>query len=790
MEMGVETGQFVLTHSRARARAPSSCALCSGRDRGVAMAKKQRNIIKRCPTPLHMSTRPDASLISCSAMAAALFFVVACGETGPSAPLPAASVTDITGVAHTGVAGQALNERIVVRVADASGNALSNIAVTFAVTSGGGSVNPSSATTDDAGEAQTRWTLGRTAGSNVLTATAGGTSVQITATATAGRAATVAISGGDNQTATAGTALPLNPSVVVRDANNNPVEGAVVVFSAIVGGGQVSDPLGRTNAQGIASVAQWILGTTAGTQRLAAQVTEVGVSGNPVTFTATARAGTATSLVAASATTQSAPAGTFVANPPSVRAVDAHGNGVANVRVTFAITGGGGQLTGATPNTSSDGTATVGSWRLGSSAGANTLTASVAGLAAVTFVATATAGTPTVMQIAAGDAQSAPIGRPVPIAPTVVVRDAAGNGVAGVSVTFTVGLGGGIVIGANQTTDATGAASVGAWFMGVAGTNTLIASSSALSSVTFTATATSGPPVSMQAVSLVSQGGVAGAIATSAPSVVVRDALGNAAAGVVVTFNVTAGGGSLVGAIDTTGTNGIASVTSWLLGPTPGVNTVVASAAGLPSVTFTATSVGPATQALAFAGNNQAAVQGTAVPVRPAARVVDALGNGVPGITVTFSVTSGGGSITGASPVTDVNGLATVGSWTLGSGASNTLSALANASGLSGNPVTFTALAATQITVTSSPSSAASGANFNVVVQLRTAGGTATPLSGLPLTINIQSGSGTLGGTTTVSTAAGGDATFTIRITGSGAHTLRITGAGVGNVVTGTVTIS
>jgi len=754
------------------------------------MAKTQRNNIKRRPMPLHMSTRPDASLIGCSAMAAALFLVVACGETGPSAPLPAASVTDITGVSHTGVAGQALNERIVVRVADASGNALSNIAVTFAVTSGGGSVNPSTATTDDAGEAQTRWTLGRTAGSNVLTATAGGTSVQITATATAGRAATIAISGGDNQTATAGTALPVNPSVVVRDANNNPVEGAVVVFSPIVGGGQVSDPLGRTNAQGIASVAQWILGTTTGTQRLAAQVTEVGVSGNPVTFTATARAGTATSLVAASATTQSAPAATFVANPPSVKVVDAHGNGVANVRVTFAITGGGGQLTGATPNTGADGIATVGSWRLGSSAGANTLAASVAGLAAVTFVATATAGTPTVMQIAAGDAQSAPIGRPVPIAPTVVVRDAAGNGVAGVSVTFAVGVGGGIVIGANQTTDATGAASVGAWFMGVAGTNTLIASSSGLSSVTFTATATAGAPVSMQAVSLVSQGGVAGAIATSAPSVVVRDALGNPAAGVVVTFNVTAGGGSLVGAVDTTGINGIASVVSWTLGPTPGVNTVVASAVGLPSVTFTATSVGPATQAQAFAGNNQAAVQGTAVPVRPAARVMDALGNGVPGITVTFSVTSGGGSITGATPVTDVNGLATVGSWTLGSGASNTLSALANASGLSGNPVTFTALAATQITVTSSPSSAASGANFNVVVQLRTAGGTATPLSGLPLTINIQSGSGTLGGVTTVNTTAAGDATFTIRITGSGAHTLRITGTGVGNVVTGTITIS
>ena len=741
--------------------------------------------------PLHMSTLRHATLLRGSAIAALLLLAVACGETGPSAPLPAASVTDITGVAHSGTAGQALSERVVVRVADAAGDPLSNVAVAFAVTAGGGSVDPASATTDDRGEARTRWTLGRSAGSNTLTATAGAASVQITATGTAGRAATIAISAGDNQTGTAGTPVPISPAVVVRDANNNPVEGAVVVFSAVVGGGQVSDPLRRTNAQGIASVAQWVLGTTAGPQRLAAQITEVGVAGNPVVFAATARAGAPASLVAASSTAQSAAAAALVASPPSVRVVDVHGNPVANVRVTFAISGGGGQVTGSTPNSDVDGIATVGSWRLGPTAGANTLTASVAGLVALTFVATATAGAPAAMQIAAGDAQTVPISRPAPIVPTVVVRDAAGNGVAGVSVTFTVGLGGGVAIGANQTTDASGRASVGAWFMGaVAGTNTLVASSQGLPSVTFTATATSGPPVSMQAVSLVSQGGVAGTIATSTPTVVVRDALGNPAAGVQVTFTVTAGGGTLAGAIDTTGIDGIASVASWTFGPTAGVNTVVASSLGLPSVTFTATSVGAPSQMQAFAGNNQAAVQGTAVPVRSAARVLDALGNGVPGITVTFSVTSGGGSITGATPVTDVNGIATVGSWTLGAGASNVLSASVSASGVTGNPVTFTALAATQITVTSSPASASSGASFNVVVQLRTAGGTATPVSGVPLTISIQSGSGTLGGTTTVNTTAVGDATFTVSITGSGSHTLRVTGPGVGNVVTGTITIS
>src|SRR5439155_7392950 len=44
----------------------------------------------------------------------------------------------------------------------------------------------------------------------------------------------------------------------------------------------------------------------------------------------------------------------------------------------------------------------------------------------------------------------------------------------------------------------------------------------------------------------------------------------------------------------------------------------------------------------------------------------DLNGRPVAGVQVTFSVTAGGGSITGATQVTDANGVATVGTWTLG----------------------------------------------------------------------------------------------------------------------------
>jgi hypothetical protein len=54
------------------------------------------------------------------------------------------------------------------------------------------------------------------------------------------------------------------------------------------------------------------------------------------------------------------------------------------------------------------------------------------------------------------------------------------------------------------------------------------------------------------------------------------------------------------------------------------------------------------------------------VPVPPSVVVRDQVGNPVPNTTVTFAVVGGGGSITGATQTTNAQGVATVGSWTLG----------------------------------------------------------------------------------------------------------------------------
>lgn len=199
----------------------------------------------------------------------------------------------------------------------------------------------------------------------------------------------------------------------------------------------------------------------------------------------------ATTITANSSTTLTAAAGAAVGEAPSVLVRDQRGAPMSGVPVGFAITGGGGSVAQGSAATNAAGIATAGSWTLGAAAGSNTLVASTGTLTAVTFTATATAGAAAVIAKTAGDAQNATAGSAVAVAPSVTVRDANGNPVSGVSVIFSVGTGGGTVTGGTQTTNASGAATVGTWTLGPsAGANTLIASAGSLTPVTFTATGT------------------------------------------------------------------------------------------------------------------------------------------------------------------------------------------------------------------------------------------------------------------------------------------------------------
>lgn len=138
---------------------------------------------------------------------------------------------------------------------------------------------------------------------------------------------------------------------------------------------------------------------------------------------------------------------------------------------------------------------------------------------------------------------------------------------------------------------------------------------------------------------------------------------------------------------------GIARVGSWYLKTSAGVDSLTASAAGAAPAIFTATATpGAAFGYAKWAGDAQTAPVGSSVGTMPAIRVVDEFGNGVPGVSATFTVMSGGGSVAGAASVTGANGVATLGAWTLGSApGTNTIRVLVQAGNGPGIPFTFTA---------------------------------------------------------------------------------------------------
>jgi adhesin/invasin len=260
-----------------------------------------------------------------------------------------------------------------------------------------------------------------------------------------------------------------------------------VTFAVAAGGGSTTASA-TTNASGIATVGGWTLGTTPGANTLSA--TSGSLSGSPVTFHATGTVGSATTIALSAGDGQPATVGTRVATDPTVLVTDAHGNPVQGASVTFAVVSGGGSTTAASATTDASGIATVG-WTLGTTPGANTLSATSGSLSGspVTFHATGTVGPAAAMILNAGDGQSATAGTPVDIDPSVLVTDIYGNPVPGVAVGFAVDLGGGLTTAASATTDTSGIATVG-WTLGDPGTNTLTAAADGLagSPVTFTAT--------------------------------------------------------------------------------------------------------------------------------------------------------------------------------------------------------------------------------------------------------------------------------------------------------------
>lgn len=248
---------------------------------------------------------------------------------------------------------------------------------------------------------------------------------------------------------------------------------------------------------------------------------------------------------------------------------------------------------------------------------------------------------------------------------------------------------------------------------------------------------------------------------TAVPTVRILDQKGRGIKNVLVRWRVTAGNGRIVNDSVRTSASGEASAGGWTLGTTAGLQTVEASADGVAPVTFTARAEpGPVTQLTATTTTSQDGVVNAPVAVRPTVRAEDVYGNPVPGVPVSFSVTMGTGSLSGAQQTSNDAGLATVGAWTLGTQAGQQI-VRATATGAQGAAFSATAVAgpaADLIKMAGDNQEAVSGIPVPVSPGVRVVDEFGNPVGNIPVVFTPASGSGTVTGNTVLSDPATGTA--------------------------------
>ena len=161
-------------------------------------------------------------------------------------------------------------------------------------------------------------------------------------------------------------------------------------------------------------------------------------------------------------------------------------------------------------------------------------------------------------------------------------------------------------------------------------------------------------------------------------------------------------------------------------------------------------------------GDRQNGTVGQVAPDSLVVRVTDRFQNPVSGAEVTWTADNGG-SVSPASSQTDADGRAAT-TRTLGTDP-GTYTTQVTVTGFTGDPVVFvtTALASTLLITTQPGAIATSGTPLNPqpVLQLTDPSGNPMAQGGVPVTVQISSGAGTLSGTTTATSDAAGLVSFT-----------------------------
>ncbi len=326
---------------------------------------------------------------------------------------------------------------------------------------------------------------------------------------------------------------------------------------------------------------------------------------------------------------------------------------------------------------------------------------------------------------------------------TVQLLDGFGNSVpvSGTSVTMSLASGTGTLLGTTRrTTGSAGAAAFDDLSFDAPGDKTLTASSSGLQAAsTSTITVAAGTPARL-AFLVQPSSSRAGTEISPAPQVQVQDSQGNPTTADALMVNLALNGeGTMQGTTSRGTTGGTVTFTGLVITRT-GQMTITASASGMTSVRSAAFSITPGAAAAitATAGTQQSTVVRSQFPTRLTVSVRDGFGNGIGGLTVTFSLPALGASASfggGASTaVTDSTGEAVAGPLTANNVAGS-YSVTASVPGVS-TPASFalqnTAAGVSVLTPTAgTPQSAAVGNVFPARLQVTAKDAGGNSLSGV-----------------------------------------------------------
>lgn len=280
----------------------------------------------------------------------------------------------------------------------------------------------------------------------------------------------------------------------------------------------------------------------------------------------------------------------------------------------------------------------------------------------------------------------------------------------------------------------------------------------------FTVTAVPASAIGIQVLSGDQQTATVGTALTEPLVVEVTDVFGNPIEGVAVAWSAE-GGGDVGDGETLTGPDGLTSVTR-TLGPTSGLQATLAAAEGLAGspVTFTHTALagGPASVSI-VSGQGQVGAPGATLSDGLVVLVADGNGNPAAGISVTWVVTDGAGSVSPPASVTDELGRAST-SWTLGAQpGANVVDAVVSGVGSVEFDAVATQPGARLLALVRQPSASTTVEQVldrQPIVQLRTSSGTDVRSPGVLVTAAIASGDGRLTGLVNRNTDESGQATF------------------------------